>query len=127
VPEEKNSNKPALPKAAFANAEDQIRVRTERFRNIYANNLNVSFSPWDLSITFGEITDKRDGQAVIEETTRVLLTREVAKVLSIILGSHIEAFEAKWGEIVIPISDAEQITIAEAQPAAEAAPPEAVS
>jgi hypothetical protein len=94
-----------LPQKAFANADDQIRERTDRFRQVYANNFRFNLNSWDIGMTFGEITGERDGRAVIEETAKVTMTREMAKVLSIILHNHIEAFEAQYGEIRIPISD----------------------
>ncbi|MDX6444885.1 MAG: hypothetical protein QOH71_1959 [Blastocatellia bacterium] len=92
-----------LPDEAFAKAADQIRVRTERFRQLYANNMQVGISSWDLAITFGEIIGEKEGKPIIEETVRVNMTREIAKVLSIILKNHIDAFEAAYGEIKIPI------------------------
>lgn len=96
-----------LPKSAFARGDDQIRVRTERFRQIYANNLQVGFSSWDLAITFGEIMGEKEGKAVIEETTRILMTREIAKALSRILSAHIAAYEQQFGEIKIPAIEKE--------------------
>lgn len=92
-----------LPEEAFAKSTDQIRVRTERFRQLYANNMQVGFSSWDLAITFGEITGEQDGKPVIEETVRVIMTREIAKVLSTILKNHIDIYEEHFGELKLPV------------------------
>jgi len=93
-----------LPQKAFADADKQIRERTDRLRQVYANNMRVSFSTWDCGITFGEIVGERDGEPIIEETVKVLITREIAKVLAIILKSHIDVFESRYGEIKVPVS-----------------------
>lgn len=92
-----------LPEEAFAKATDQVRVRTERFRQIYANNMQVGFSSWDLAITFGEITGEQDGKPIIEETVRVIMTREIAKILSTILKNHIDLYEEHFGELRMPL------------------------
>lgn len=102
--EEDAKKRSGIPANAFANAEEQLRERTDRFRQVYANNMRVNMSTWDLGITFGEIIGDRDGQPIIEETVRVLMTKEIAKVLQMILKGHIEAFEAQYGEIKIPIA-----------------------
>lgn len=114
-----------LPKKAFAKADDQIRVRTDRFHQVYANNFRLNLNSWDIGITFGEITGEKDGQSVIEETTKVVMTREMTKVLSIILQNHIEAFEAEFGEIKIPVApdDANHDTMAEPHGEPESEPP----
>lgn len=101
----KQREKVGLPETVFARSTDQIRVRTERFKQVYANNMQMGFSTWDLGITFGEIMGEQDGKTVIEETVRVLMTREIAKVLSVILTNHIVLFEAQFGEIKVPVSE----------------------
>lgn len=95
--------KTGLPSAVFARGADQVRVRTERYRQLYANNMQVGFSTWDLGITFGEIIGEQDGKPVVEETVKILMTREIAKILGNILLKHIEVFEAQFGEIKLPV------------------------
>jgi hypothetical protein len=92
-----------IPEAAFAKASDQIRVRTDRYRQVYANNMTLSFSTWDVSVTFGELTGQQEGKSVIEETVKVLMTREIVKVLATLLQNHVAIFEAKYGEIKLPV------------------------
>jgi uncharacterized protein DUF3467 len=95
----------AFPKGVFAKARDQIRNRSDYFRQIYTNNMAVSFSSWDVTITFGEIVGEQDGKTVVEETTRVVMTREIAKVLTALLANHIAIFEQNFGEIKIPVGE----------------------
>lgn len=114
---EKQAGQAGLPKAVFAKAADQLRVRADGYRQIYANNMSVGFSSWDLGITFGEIVGEKDGQPVIEETVKVLMTREIAKVLAKILTNHIALYEAQFGEIKLPGAD-DEAEGEEGQPAA---------
>ena len=88
--------------AGFAKTADQLRVRGNRFVQFYANNISVSFSTWDLSLSFGEIVGTKDGKPVIEEIARINVTRELAKVASRLLAANIEGYEKQFGEIRIP-------------------------
>lgn len=116
------SAKTALPKGVLAKARDQIREHSVDFRQIYTNNMAVSLSSWDVAITFGEIVGERDGKTVIEETTKVVMTREIAKVLSVLLTNHIAAFEENFGEIRIPINEPVVVQEAKAEVTEESKP-----
>lgn len=108
VPDDAKARR-GLPRKVFAKADDQIRERTDRFHQVYANNFRMNVNSWDIALTFGEIMGEKDGQSIIEETTKVIMTREMVKVLAIILQNHIDAFEAEFGAIKIPISPDEII------------------
>lgn len=94
-----------VPKSAFAKASDQVRIRTERFRQVYANNMTLSLNSWDVAVVFGEIVGEQEGKTVIEETVRVSMTREIAKVLAQLLNNHLAIFEERFWEVKLPISD----------------------
>ena len=92
-----------IPKSVTAKAADQIRVRNpNRFQSIYANNVTISFSSFDMSITFGEVAGEQDGKPIVEEAIKVTLTREMGKAFSRLLTANIEAFEKSFGKIVVP-------------------------
>lgn len=91
-----------IPKSIVAKAIDQKRFRSDDFISIYANNVAVSISVWDLSLTFGESIGEEDGKPVIEETIKVLMSREMAKVMNRLLTHHIAEYEKKYGPINIP-------------------------
>lgn len=89
-------------KSAFAQAKDQERQRAEDFFTIYANNVAIGISSWDMSIVFGEIIGQRDdGKPVIEEIGKVIMSREFAKVVSQVLALNIAAYEKQFGEIEV--------------------------
>jgi Protein of unknown function (DUF3467) len=98
------SENDAQPKASpFAGADDQARSRAEDFYTFYSNNISIAFSSWEMSLIFGEITGVReDGKPVIEEIAKVIMTREFAKVLSVLLSRNIASYEERFGEIRSP-------------------------
>jgi hypothetical protein len=97
--------KNGLPSILFAHGDDQVRIRTERYRQLYANNMQLGFSTWDLGITFGEIVGEKDGKPVVEETVKILMTREIGKILATLLQTHFALFEAQFGEIKLPVAE----------------------
>jgi len=108
--------KEGLPKSAFAKSSDQIRTRSEGFLQIYANNMVIGLNTWDLAITFGHIVGEQEGKSIIEETVKISMTREIAKVLAQLLNNHIAIFEGKFWEIKLPMRDEDKAEPAEAGP-----------
>lgn len=102
-----------IPKKLVAKSTDQKRVLSDDFISMYANNVSVSISIWDLSLTFGVIIGEEDGKPVIEETIKIFMTREMAKVMNRLLTHHIAEYEKKYGTINIP----------EMKPASQETPP----
>lgn len=94
-----------VPPQAFGKPKDQVRVRTKRYRRIYANNLAIEFSMWDSSVIFGEIIGEKDGQPVIEELVHVNMSHAFAKTIAAVFANNIKGFEKKFGEIKIPVID----------------------
>src|SRR6185295_9123644 len=93
-----------MPKGLLVKSTDQVRIRTDRFRSIYANNIQIGVSIWDMSITFGEIIGDKDGKSVIEELAQVKMTREITKILAQLLTTQVRAFEEQTGyTIPLPI------------------------
>jgi Protein of unknown function (DUF3467) len=99
--EEKGKNimadEPELSEHLLAKAQDQKRKRSERFISDYANNVSVSISSWDMNITFGRVI----GNNEIEETIEVIVSKEMAKALTMIMASHLKNYETQFGEIKI--------------------------
>jgi uncharacterized protein DUF3467 len=91
-----------VPEGALANTASQLRIKTDRHTRIYTNNLAIRFSSWDISLLFGEIVGTQENKAVIEELAHITMSREFAKVMSVLLTKNIQAFEQEFGEIRIP-------------------------
>src|SRR6185369_5268588 len=88
--------KDGLPKSVFTKATEQVRRRSNQYQQIYANNMSIGLNTWDVAITFGEIVGEQDGKTVIEETTKIVMTREIAKVFATLLNKHLAIFEEKF-------------------------------
>jgi hypothetical protein len=91
-----------IPAGAITKVSNQIRVQSEDFFSYYANSIAVNMSMWDVRFIFGEHVGEQDGKAVIEESVRILLTREMAKALNKLLTEQLAAYEKKFGVIKIP-------------------------
>jgi hypothetical protein len=91
-----------LPESATALSDSQIRVRSDKFQQIYTNNIQIGFSAFDMALSFGQVIGEKDGKAVVEENVRVLMPRELGKILAALLINNIQAYEQKFGEIKIP-------------------------
>ena len=96
------AEKAGVPKSILAKVGDQKRVRTDDFISLYANNVSVSISLWDVGMIFGEILGEEDGKAVIEETVKIVMSREMAKIMNLLLTANIADYEKKNGTIHIP-------------------------
>lgn len=90
-----------VPEGVTGSSKQQHRFRTERFQQIYANNMAVGFSAWDMYITFGEIMGEKDGAPVIEETVKIIMPHGLGKVFAKLLAGNIKAFEDEVGEIPV--------------------------
>src|SRR6266498_727782 len=91
-----------IPADALTKTSNQIRVQSEDFFIYYANSIAVNMSMWDVRFVFGEHVGEQDGKAVVEESVRIILTREIAKVLHRLLTDQLAAYEKHFGVIKIP-------------------------
>jgi len=78
--------------------------RSAEFISIYANDIEVQTSPWDMRIVFGEVTDTKpseEGPTVMDVTQLCLLrmSPQLAKRLAAIMQEQIQAYELQFGEI----------------------------
>lgn len=93
-------NETEAKKLGLRNSKDQHNALSENFVKIYANNVGIGASNWDVSITFGEILGLADdGQPVVEQKVKVNMTREFMKALSNLLVQNVKAYEEQFGEI----------------------------
>jgi hypothetical protein len=87
-------------KMGLRNAADQTNIKSDNFVKIYANNVGIGATNWDMGIVFGEILGIGDeGKPVVEQKVKINMTREFMKALSNLLSANIRAYEEKFGEI----------------------------
>lgn len=92
-----------FPESSFASADDQHRRIAPDFSSIYANNVVMSISQWDVAVVFGEIAGQApDGKSVVIQRLKVNMSKELAKVFKYLLEAHLTAYEKQFGEIQIP-------------------------
>lgn len=75
------------------------------FVTLYTNDTQVQITPWDLRITFGEITDlptSERREIVIKTTGEVRMSPQHAKRLADLLIGQIARYERNFGAIPMP-------------------------
>ena len=67
---------------------------------MYANSANLSVSPWDFQISFGETeADEFGGELVVNEFITIIMSPQHAKMFSKILSENVAKYEASVSEI----------------------------
>jgi hypothetical protein len=69
---------------------------------VYANNIAIGNTVFDLRIIFGEIADATATKLTVNQRVQVTLSWHQAKVLSEFLSRHIRSYEEKNGTLVMP-------------------------
>jgi hypothetical protein len=86
--------------------ENELKQQVESFRSstfvkLYANNVQIEFTPWDFQLTFGDML--RDNTKMrIEQSACVLMSPQHAKALSQLLARHVREYEQRIGDIKLP-------------------------
>jgi hypothetical protein len=74
------------------------------FVSLYANDVQVQTTPWDIRLVFGEIGDaSEDGSGVdVRRLGEVRLSLPLTKKLTLILVQQLQAYEERIGQISMP-------------------------
>jgi len=91
-----------VPETALENDDSQFRVQDDEFRRVYANNVSLHMSQWDVGLIFGEIIGVREDKAIVLEKVKINMSKELAKVVALLLAGNIQAYETENGEIKLP-------------------------
>lgn len=94
-------------KLGLRDASSQKNFPSDTFTKIYANNVGLVATNWDMSLIFGEIMGvNSDGLPVVEQKVKVNMSREFIKALRNLITTHISEYEKRFGEIeMVDISD----------------------
>lgn len=90
-----------LPANVLGKKSEQLREKSPEFISVYANNVGIAMSNWDFITTFGR-TIEREGEPVIQERVEVIMSKELAKVLALLMANNLQDYEEQFGEIKIP-------------------------
>jgi hypothetical protein len=84
-------------------AENIIAKPGPEYRSVYANNVALGISAFDISLVFGEIMGSEDGKTVnVEQRVRVTMSPQHAKALVMVLAENLHNYEKNIGPIPLP-------------------------
>ena len=72
---------------------------------IYANSIEVGISLFDVTLILGTTLVATAERAVIQQTARVIVSPQHAKVLAKILNDNLADYESKFGAIPVDPDD----------------------
>lgn len=74
-------------------------IPTEHQPSVYANHAEINVSNWDFRLKFGEIETISEGNVIVEERVRVVMSPQHTKVFLKVLQDNLAKWEARFGEI----------------------------
>jgi len=97
--------KKSSPKKHIVDKQSQIPQvlfkHAEEFDSLYANNVQLEQSVWDLKLIFGQLDQQSQG-GVVEQHTAMTIPWIQAKVMSYFINLHVEVYELVNGKIRVP-------------------------
>lgn len=77
--------------------------RDSHFTSVYANNVQMHTTAWDVSLVFGKF-DQHLGQRKVRQSTEVTMAWAETKAVCYLILSNMAFYEAVNGPIAIPIA-----------------------
>lgn len=74
-------------------------VKTEDYRETYANSVQVRVSVWDFQLVFGRASSEAPDQVTIANQQAIFLSPQQAKAMWNILGQNLAQYEQTFGVI----------------------------
>jgi hypothetical protein len=96
---------------------DTSFVRDSDFTSLYANNIRLERSVWDMKLIFGELDQSSEPNFVLQHTAMTMPWLQ-AKLLSYYLELNLTLQEADYGMIRVPASMVPPVPIANPEVAA---------
>jgi hypothetical protein len=88
--------------AEQTNTPPGIFERVEEFDALYANNVQIEQSVFDLKMVFGQLDQSQPGKMRVEQHTSITISWVQAKLLLFYLQLNIAGYESQNGKIKIP-------------------------
>lgn len=99
-----NASDENLPSVVRANLNRKV-VQSPTFVSLYANDVQVQTSPWDVRLILGEIAGvptPDDPTVAVRQIAELRMSPQLTKKLTIILIQQLKGYEAQFGPIPIP-------------------------
>jgi flagellar protein FlaG len=74
-------------------------VKTDDYRESYANSCQVRVSVWDFQIVFGLASSETPEQVTIRNSQAIFLSPQQAKALWNVLGQNLAQYEQAFGTL----------------------------
>jgi hypothetical protein len=97
---EENQDQSAQPRQV--NVEFVVPDPESSLFSTYANNIQVTWTYFDVRMLFGEVVDLLPTKMVIEQRAQVTISYLQAKLLIQTLGQAISTYESLFGELKAP-------------------------
>ena len=75
------------------------RRLAEDHKVVYANNVLVHTSVYDINVDFGQVVESREDVIIVEDKVKVLMSPVHAKALSLILIGAVGSYEQQFGQL----------------------------
>lgn len=73
--------------------------KSPHFRTIYSNTTRLAYTPWDIHISFSQMSDVSQSGKAIDDEVCVIMSPQHAKVLVAMWQDTIRQYEDKFGEV----------------------------
>lgn len=83
----------------------RANIKSPGFVSIYANDIQVQTSPWDMRFILGEIAQaatKEEPIVTINQLAELRISPQLAKTLTGIMIEQINAYEERFGQLPAP-------------------------
>jgi flagellar protein FlaG len=84
-----------------ADSPNVTTVRTEDYRDSYANSVQVRMSVWDFFLVFGTMHQESADEVKIENFQGIYLSPQQAKALLNVLGHNLAQYEQTFGALAL--------------------------
>lgn len=105
-PERAEEKTTAVPESMIIRANvNRNQERSPDYFSVYANDLQMQTTPWDIRLIFGLITSTpvdNTGVVTVTQLGELRLSPQLAKLVTMILTQQLRGYEEQFGEIPLP-------------------------
>lgn len=83
-------------------------ARAAQFASVYANDIQVQTTPWDMRFTFGEVSETPNEQRsslLVTQLAEVRMSPQLAKKLVQIISAQLDSYERTFGTVPCPAQE----------------------
>jgi len=80
-------------------AGDATHFQSPKYVTVYANQVQMANTPWDIQMVFSSFQASGNGKVAIEELATIIMSPVHAKVMAKVLITQLRAYEAQFGVI----------------------------